>query len=146
MALKCSPSFLHQWGDIKYVLGLIDNSYVLEEIGQLNFAVKFCNAVNTFYNAIGYIPPHGDKSFRKMNLVESIASGEHLMNLLLSMQSTLEETFFPGKSFTRAFGIPFTDTVHCVRMTIEAWKGLAERLNFLSPGLHLSVYPPCCFQ
>ena len=122
-------------------MGLIDNSYVLEEIGWLNFAVMFCNDVNLFYNAIGYIPPHGDKSFCEMKLIKSTANGKHLMNLLLSMQSSLEETFFPRKSFTRTNGIPSSDTINCVRITAEAWKGLAERLNFLSPGLHLSVYP-----
>ena len=76
-----TPVALSIWkhGKLVYVVGQTDNGYAVEEIGSLNFAVEFCNGVQRFYDAIGYIPPGGDQFKRMRNLMECIVEEEVLL-------------------------------------------------------------------
>ena len=139
---QSKPVSLSIWdGKLINVVGFLCDKYVVEEIGQLDFAVRLCGAVMQFYHAIGYVPPHGDRTVREMNLMEAIANGEVLAELLQGMQESLKIKYPTRNSFQRENGIPFTATIECVQSTIDAWKGIAKRLNFLQQDLHLNVYP-----
>ena len=129
------------YSKVTNIIGSPEGRYVVEEIGALDFAVQFLEAINKLYDAIGYIPPHGDKSSRQMTLLKTIENIEYLDRLLQSMQRSLEERFPTRHSFTRAFGSLCSSSIKCVTVSVEGLKALAERLNYLSPGLHLSVYP-----
>ena len=38
-----------------------DNTFCLFQMGPLDFAIEYSSAVNNIYDAIGYIPPRGDR-------------------------------------------------------------------------------------
>ena len=76
-----------------------------------------------------------------MTLMEASVEEEGLCNLLSNMQSERQNDFPGRETFYRHNGVPFTETIDCIQKTVSALKGLAERLNFLEPGLHLQVYP-----
>ena len=134
------PVAYNIWGSvINAVSG--DQDFILIECGRLRFAVEFCEAVESFYRAIGYVPPHGDNSVRQMNIMESIAEGEKLCTLLSSMQESRLALYPQHESFRRNYGIPYTGTIQCIQMSVDGWKSIADRLNSLSPGLHLEIYP-----
>ena len=142
VAAQSIPIALNIWeGKLINIAGYLNNEYFIEEIGQLDFAIQFCDAVMRFYHAIGYVPPHGDQSNRRMNIVEAITNGEVLSKLLSAMQLSQEEKYPKRKTFTRENGLPYTATIQCVQATVSAWKGVSERLNSIQPGLHLEVYP-----
>ena len=60
-------------------------------------------------------------------------------DLLDSMEKEKEALFPSRNSFIGADGIPFTATLKCLISTVESWKALERRLNFLSENLANSV-------
>ena len=65
----CKPVALTlcKWDKLFYLTGSTDDlDLIVEEHGSLGFAVSFCNAVQRFYDAIGYVPPGGDQSKRPL--------------------------------------------------------------------------------
>ena len=131
---KCPVlSLLSAHGNVVYSIGkLSSNVHVLEESGLLNFAVSFCEAVHKFYNAVAYIPPHGDKSVRLMKMSDCIESAKPLKEILQSMQVQREDIFPSRTSFQGNDGIPFTQTIDCIAKSIEAWESVCLRLDTLS--------------
>ena len=73
-----------------------------------------------------------------MFLLEGI-SQKDLCNLQSNIQSERQNDFPGRETFYCHNSVPFT--IDCIQKTVSALKGLAERLNFLEPGLHLQVYP-----
>ena len=55
-SLGCSATI---WGKVVFLLQKkAPHTYQLVEFGPLDFALKFCNAMDNFYSAISYIPPN----------------------------------------------------------------------------------------
>ena len=48
-------------GSIVSMTALRENHFVLLELGKLDFAQRYCNSICRFYDAIGYVPPRGDR-------------------------------------------------------------------------------------
>ena len=109
-----------------------ENNHVLLEHGTLDFAVAYCDTICTLYDVIGYVPPRGDKVVGKNRTLEDcIKEVEPCIELLLGMQDAMEEQYSTRKSFMGPDGMPLTDTIRCVRVTIRSWKVNMARLKMV---------------
>ena len=128
------------WGKVIYSLNQM-NAFLfsLEETGPLSFGYKFSQAINSFYEAIGFTKPgHGVVSTRLM-LKQSIEKAQPLVELLENMDESLKSRF-NRTTFQGEHGTPWTATVSCVLATVESWKALARRLDMINPLLSDMVY------
>ena len=57
ISCKTHPLIVVSWHKAIFMIGKSGRNYVLEEIGNLDFARNFCAAINKFYRAISYSPP-----------------------------------------------------------------------------------------
>ena len=141
--IKCSfhPFIVSSWENTLLMVCQRDvNDFVLVEVGNLKFGLEFCRSVSSLYQAISYVPPHGDQSCRSMNLsdcVDLMGKGAELFN---KMQASLEERFVGCSSFAGQHGAIFSQTLKCINTSIDSLKGVDNRLTTLSGGSEVPVY------
>ena len=80
---KTHPVVFTSSGNIVTIVSRIHMNFSVEEIGHLNFGLELCKAINKFYDAITYIPPHGNQLLRKTNLGECISMTQSLVDILI---------------------------------------------------------------
>ena len=120
-------SHIFLWGKVIYLLRNKDaNAYQLEEHGPLDFGLRFCKALNDFYNAISYIPP-GTTRHHNLNLEECIEVASNLQTLFNSMQQSLEKKYPTRHSFAGADGVPFTEIIECIDESLKSWDSFASK-------------------
>ena len=129
-------------GKVTYSVTTEENNHYLMEHGSLDFAEKYANAVANLYDAIGYIPPKGDRKTRITNFEECIAKGVECADLLQKMQEECEERFIGRSTFMGPEGLPWSKTIQCVINTIKSWKVLLARVESIKPGSSEQIYPP----
>ena len=116
-------------------------NYKLVEQGCLQFGKDLTVAINSFYHAVSYTPPHDKREARVQSLEESVESSESLIKLLTEIQHDCEWRFPGRKSFAGAEGAIASDTLSCLKGTVSAWKALIRRIEFLSPSSISQVKP-----
>lgn len=131
------------WGQVLYAVkkkGFL--IHTLEEIGPLDFGVKLCQAISSFYEAICYSRPgfgHGPV-VAWVTLRDAVIKATPLTKLLKSMQEALSSTYEGRESFLGEFGIPWSSTIQCVLDTVESWEALVRRLEEIDPALPDKIY------
>ena len=129
------------WEKVIFLLRLeCVNQIQLVEHGPLDFALKFCKAMNNFYRAVCYIPPNKQRS-ENMTLEDSISSALDVQLLFNGMQELSEEKYPNRTSFTGAEGSVPTATINCFNETINGWNALMKRANHFQKDLGKSIYP-----
>ena len=112
------------------------------EHGSLDFAIRYADAICKLYDAIGYVPPRGDRKTRITNFEECTSKGVECAELLQQMQEECEKRF-PGRStFMGPDGMPWSKTIECVVDTIKSWKVLSARVESIIAGSSQDIYPP----
>ena len=123
-----------------------ENAFCLLELGPLNFAVQYTDAISALYDAIGYIPPRGDRGERmerrQITFQESILKGKTCVELMGSMQQQAEDRNPGRSSFKGADGMPFTDTIGCVESTVKSWETVEKRVELCKKGSSSRIDPP----
>ena len=77
---------------------MVQNSFRLFQLGPLDYAIKFSDALEKFYYAVGYVPPVGNRKMQKQCLLlqESVDKAQECGILLEDMQAKAEERS-PGR-------------------------------------------------
>ena len=123
-----------------------ENAFSLLELGPLNFAVQYTEAISALYDAIGYVPPRGDRvermERRHITFQESILKGKTCVKLMTSMQKEAEDRNPGRSSFMGADGMPFTDTIVCLESTVESWETVETRVELCEKGSSSRIDPP----
>ena len=136
-----SPLIVGTWGETIFMICSRESkSFVLVEMGSLEFASLFCHSVQNLYKAVSYVPPKGDNSVRNMKLSECIALAVNSVDLFNKMQISLEERFPGRSSFAGANGVIWSQTLKCINSSIESLKVVEKRLKQLNNGFDLLVY------
>ena len=131
----------HQWGSIVYwIRKAATNRYQLEESGPLNFGVEFSSAIALFYDAISYTPRNSRRN-HQVKLTDSIELSSSAVKLFSKMQDAKEDLYPTRKTFVHADGMPWSKTIKCLVDTVDSWKALLKRLEFLEPNLPSKVDP-----
>ena len=120
----------------------IQNTTCLLQNSPLDFGIEFSNAVCMLYNAIGYVPPRGNKEKPKLTLDESICEARVSVDLLTAMQQEVEDRSPKRSSFRGADGMPATGTIKCLQSTVHSWEVLKERLDRIEEGSSARVHTP----
>lgn len=64
------------------------------------------------------------------------------MKLLEDMQSEAKRRT-PGRNSLRgADGMPYTETIQCVKKTVQSWSILSRRREFISEGSSAKIHAP----
>ena len=140
---ECSfcPLFLCSWGQTVFMISSRGiNDFILVEMGSLDLGIEFCKSVTKLYKAVSYVPPHGDKSCRSMELSECIDLATESAELFNKMQAALEDRFSGRSSFAGPNGAIWTQTLKCINSSIDSLKAVRSRLNHLSNGDDLGIY------
>ena len=132
-------------GKVISTLVFMRNSYALFQLGPLNFAVKYANAVLQLYDAIGYVPPKGGRgerlARRNNKFSESLSKAKESIKLLQDMQKEAENSNPGRSSFKGADGMPFTDTINSFVATVESWEVNKMRVDHIKPGSSDLIQP-----
>ena len=135
------PFIVSSWGSTLLMVCQREvNDFVLVEVGHLEFGLEFCRSVKKLYQAISYVPPHGDPSCRNRKLsdcIDLMVKGSELFN---KMQASLKERFIGCSSFAGKHGAIFSQTLKCINSSIDSLKGVSNRLSALSGGSEVPVY------
>ena len=122
------------------------NSFCLLQLGPLDFAVKYSKAISALYDAIGYVPPRGDRAERlekrQISFQESILKGRSCAQLFTEMQREAEERNPGRSSFRGADGMPYSDTIHCLESTVDSWEIVQKRVEQIEQGSSSRIHPP----
>lgn len=123
-----------------------DNTFCLFQMGPLDFAVEYSSAVTNIYDAIGYIPPRGDREERLrkrlISFQESIEKGKKSIQFFKGMQLEAEHKNPGRSSFHGADGMPFTGTIESLESTVQSWEVLQKRCNMIKEDSSCNIYPP----
>ena len=74
-------------------------------------------------------------------LGESIKLAGDLVDVLSRVQEEAGKQFTKWNSFTGLHGTAFTKTVKCLKSTMDSWKALVAKLNYLDASLTDKVNP-----
>ena len=129
------------WGKTIITVSFIENMYKVLEFGKLDFALKYSEALSSFYRGICYLPPHGYKDRQRLTLHDSISLAEPLLHTLTAIQQERKERFPTLNSFQGVHGPVFTSTTNCIEVTIDSWKAIINRLTHFDPNLVEKVNP-----
>ena len=123
---------------------MVQNSFRLYQLGPLGYAIKFCDALEKFYYAVGYVPPVGNRKMQQQCLLlqESVDKAQECGNLLEDMQAKAEERTPGRKSFRGLDGMPFTETVECISDTIKSWQTIIKRCEMLEESSSSKIHAP----
>ena len=91
--IPSSVKALTKWGETWHFLSKADGVNKVEEHGPLDWGLRLSQAINKFYDAISYIPPHGFNSAQKITLRDSIRLATDLLDLLNEAQLECKERF-----------------------------------------------------
>ena len=132
-------------GKVISTLVFTRNSYALFQLGRLNFAVRYANAVLQLYDAIGYVPPEGGRgerlARRNISFSESLSKGKESIKLLQDMQNQAENSNPNRSSFRGADGMPWTDTINSFVATVESWEVNKMRADHIKQGSSDLIQP-----
>ena len=115
------------------------NEYSVLEWGSTGFSLLYCEAISNLYDAISYVPPHGNP--KQMTLDECIEQAEICRSLLSDMQKERVSISPSRNTFIGCDGIPWSKTISCLERTVESWKVLKARMEILAPGSSQLIYP-----
>ena len=131
---------LHCWNTVLFFVKRVTTfSHSLEELGSLTFGLQLSEAINSFYEAIGYTKPGHGVASKRLTLPQCIEKAKPLVNILKGMTQFLRNQF-SRSTFLGEFGTPWTITINCIIDTVDSWRALVRRLDSLHPSLSGKVY------
>ena len=123
-----------------------ENTYSLLQMGTLDFAVGYAEAVADLYDAVGYVPPRGDRKERlrrrQITFEEALKKGESCVKFFNGLQKEAELRNPGRSSFYGADAMPFTGTIKALKSSVQSWR-VIERNDaiFLGKG-QLRLFTP----
>ena len=131
-------------GNVLSAAIMVQNTFRLYQLGPLEFASKYAKAIAQLYYAVGYVPPVGNRKIQKQCLLlqKSVNSAHECGELLEAMQVETESRT-PGRtSFRGDDGMPYSETIECVKYTINSWETLINRCEYLKEGSSSKIHAP----
>ena len=127
-----------------------ENIYCLLQMGTLDFAIEYAEAVTDLYDAVGYVLPRGDRDERsrrrQFTFEEALRKGERCMKFFNGIQEEAKQRNPGRSSFHGADGMPFTGTIQALESTVLSWQVIEKRCNLLREGSSSLIYPRVYFH